>query len=95
MGREDCLRLNVYSPVSALKADKRLPVVVYLHGGAFLYGSGNPGRLGAEYFMDTEEVVLVTVNYRLGLLGFLSTEDDVVAGNMALWDQVTEVDRST
>lgn len=59
--------------------------MVYIHGGGFYSGTGNHG--GPKYFMDTEEVVLVTMNYRLGALGWMSTEDDVIPGNMGLKDQ--------
>jgi len=85
-GSEDCLYLNVHVPKSALKeSSKRIPVMVYIHGGGFYSGTGNYG--GPKYFMDTEEVVLVTMNYRLGVLGWMSTEDDVIPGNMGLKDQ--------
>ncbi len=77
--------MNVHVPKSAMKEKKRLSVMVYIHGGGFYSGTGNTG--GPKYFMDTEEVVLVTINYRLGALGWMSTEDDVVPGNMGLKDQ--------
>ena len=62
-GNEDCLYLNIHVPKSALKDSSRLtPVMVYVHGGGFYSGTGNRG--GPKYFMDTEEVILVTMNYR-------------------------------
>ncbi|XP_015597352.1 venom carboxylesterase-6 [Cephus cinctus] len=82
-GAEDCLYLNIYTPVRDNK-DELIPVFFWIHGGAFQYGTGmiyNP-----KYLMDSD-VILVTINYRLGPLGFLSTEDDVVPGNMGLKDQ--------
>ncbi|XP_014223177.1 venom carboxylesterase-6-like [Trichogramma pretiosum] len=81
-GSEDCLYLNVYVP--QVERAGPLPVVVYIHGGAFQMGSGN--LYGAKYIMD-KNVIFVTLNYRLGPLGFLSTEDGVVPGNMGLKDQ--------
>lgn len=64
-GSEDCLYLNVYIP----KTDRKsLPVMFWIHGGAFYMGSGNAGFYGPEYLMD-KDVVLVTINYRLGILG--------------------------
>ena len=55
--------LNIHVPKSALKDSSRLtPVMVYIHGGGFYSGTGNRG--GPKYFMDTEEVILVTMNYR-------------------------------
>lgn len=81
-GDEDCLFLNVYAPAEA----DDLPVMVWIHGGAFVFGNGggeyDPTRLVAE------DMVVVTLNYRLGNLGFLAhpeLEDD--AGNFALMDQ--------
>lgn len=83
-GQEDCLYLNIYTP-SNLENDGQLPVMVYIHGGAFRFG--NPGPKNSEKnFMD-EDVVLVTIQYRLGTLGFLSTEDSLIPGNFGLKDQ--------
>uniref|UniRef100_A0A182R2N0 Carboxylic ester hydrolase n=1 Tax=Anopheles funestus TaxID=62324 RepID=A0A182R2N0_ANOFN len=83
-GEEDCLFLNVYT--TNLSADALLPTIVHLHGGAFMYGGGGYFR---PDFLLQRQLILVTVNYRLGPLGFLSTEDDVIAGNFGLKDQVT------
>lgn len=65
VGQEDCLYLNVYSP----KTDKKLlPVMFWIHGGGFSWGDSRTGNFGPDYFMD-KDVVLVTINYRLGILG--------------------------
>ena len=67
---EDCLNLNIASPQSA----SNLPVMIWIHGGAYLTGSAN----GALYKMDSlvsKGVVLVTINYRLGPLGFLKLDE--------------------
>jgi len=62
---EDCLYLNVFTP----KVDKKfLPVMFWIHGGMFSRGRGGPGIHGPEYFMD-KDVLLVSINYRLGVLG--------------------------
>ncbi|KAG6796126.1 juvenile hormone esterase precursor [Apis mellifera caucasica] len=82
-GAEDCLYLNVYVPADRTPSQS-LPVIFWIHGGAFQFGSGIP--MGAKYLMDSD-VIFVTINYRLGILGFLSTEDEVVPGNMGLKDQ--------
>ncbi|XP_073975888.1 esterase FE4-like [Rhodnius prolixus] len=83
VGSEDCLYLSVYT--HSLKSETLNPVLVYIHGGGYEYGSGEfEGRPG--YFMDYD-IVLVTLNYRLGLMGFLSMEDEVLPGNMGLKDQ--------
>ncbi|XP_035705661.1 esterase FE4 isoform X3 [Folsomia candida] len=90
VGDEDCLFLNVYTthPQFEEKSSKTSetfhPVMVWLHGGGFSFGSSN--IYSANYFMD-EPVVLVTLNYRLGAFGFLDTQDGVVPGNLGLRDQ--------
>ncbi|XP_042868542.1 esterase E4-like [Penaeus japonicus] len=91
LGKEDCLYLNVYTPYlpGSETANNRtglLPVFVFFHGGAFLRGSSSahgPARLLAH------DVVLVTLNYRLGALGFLTTEDTELPGNYGMLDQVS------
>ncbi|XP_017077325.1 uncharacterized protein LOC108112087 [Drosophila eugracilis] len=83
-GVEDCLYLNVYRPEVRKSI---LPVMVYIHGGGFFGGSAGPGLTGPEYFMDTGEVILVTMAYRLGPFGFLSTQDALMPGNFGLKDQ--------
>lgn len=83
-GSEDCLYLNVFTHC---KQERLLPVMVYIHGGGFYGGSASLDMYGPEYIMD-KNVVLVTIQYRLGVFGFLSTEDSVVPGNMGLKDQV-------
>ncbi|XP_060064176.1 acetylcholinesterase-like [Ylistrum balloti] len=81
---EDCLQLNVYTPSTVLPQDRK-SVMIWVHGGAFLLGQ-------ASYFDSTRlvtrgDVIIVTLNYRLGALGFLSTSDDGMPGNFGLWDQ--------
>jgi len=83
-GSEDCLYLNVYSP--ELQPRKLLPVIVFIHGGGYSIGSGSSYLYGPHLFME-QDVVLVTIQYRLGVFGFLSLEDDNIQGNQGLWDQ--------
>ncbi|GJQ88161.1 hypothetical protein Trydic_g13162 [Trypoxylus dichotomus] len=85
-GTEDCLYINVYVPRATPSASDNMNVIVHIHGGAFMFGSGH-FYAGPKYLMD-EEVVFVTMNYRLGALGFLSTNDEVVPGNNGMKDQV-------
>jgi len=80
-GSEDCLFLNVYSP----SLTERHPVMVYIHGGSFTGGSGSTFLYGPEPLVG-EKVVLVTINYRLGAMGFLSTGDRHAQGNYGLKD---------
>ncbi|XP_059052234.1 carboxylic ester hydrolase-like [Achroia grisella] len=82
LGSENCLFVNVFTP--KLTPGVNLPVVVFIHGGAFMYGSG--GIYDPSHLMD-RDVVVVTFNYRLGPLGFLSTGDEFAAGNAGLKDQ--------
>ncbi|CAG9785524.1 unnamed protein product [Diatraea saccharalis] len=84
-GSEDCLYLNVYT--KHLKPAKLLPVMVWIHGGSFYTGSGNSDFYGPDFFM-THDVVLVTFNYRLEVLGFLCLDNEQVPGNAGLKDQV-------
>ena len=67
---EDCLYLNVLSP--AKKASDKLPVMVWMHGGAFTMGSGNDTTLCNGLILPSHGVVLVTVNMRLGPIGCLA-----------------------
>lgn len=87
VGREDCLYLNVYTPERPTDDRAKLPVIVYIHGGRYSVGSGVSYAAGPWYMLD-KDVVLVTINYRLGVMGFLSTGDDVAPGNYAMKDQV-------
>ncbi|XP_015119024.1 uncharacterized protein LOC107042478 isoform X2 [Diachasma alloeum] len=85
IGSEDCLYLNVYMPnldLSNLKA-----VMIWIHGGAFKNGSGNDDVYGVDYLIKSD-VVIVTLNYRLGCLGFLHLGDKAASGNQGLKDQV-------
>jgi len=85
-GEEDCLYLNIYTPTLtrstnpfALKA-----VMLWIHGGGFTIGSGSD--YDPVYFME-KDVVVVTFNYRLGALGFLTFGNDMASGNLGLRDQ--------
>jgi len=65
-GDEDCLYLNVYT----MDIVKKRPVMIWIHGGAFSMGSGDATFYGPDYIVQ-KDVVLVTLNYRLGVLGML------------------------
>lgn len=84
MGREDCLKINIAVPA---KAQKPLPVMVYIHGGAFVVGSGGMMLYGPD-FLVKQDVIVVTFNYRLGLLGFLCLGIPEAPGNAGLKDQI-------
>ncbi|XP_056242894.1 carboxylesterase 3 [Seriola aureovittata] len=82
---EDCLYLNVYTPAEATKRDK-LPVMVWIHGGGLSMGAASQydGAPLAAY----ENIVMVIIQYRLGILGFLSTGDEHAQGNWGFLDQL-------
>lgn len=67
-GDEDCLYLNVYT--TKIEPSKKRTVMVWIHGGAFYLGSGHADFYGPDYIVQ-KDVVLVTLNYRLGVLGTL------------------------
>ncbi|CAH1244800.1 NLGN4X [Branchiostoma lanceolatum] len=87
---EDCLYLNIYSPEISGPPDPNerypLAVMVFVHGGGYTTGTGNAydGTVLASHGL----VVVVTINYRLGIFGFLSTGDKTAPGNYGLLDQV-------
>ncbi|XP_031353001.1 venom carboxylesterase-6-like isoform X2 [Photinus pyralis] len=85
IGTEDCLYLNVYVPKTQISTDDNYDVIVNIHGGAFMFGSST-SYAGPCPLMD-REIIYVNINYRVGILGFLSTEDNVVPGNNGLKDQ--------
>ncbi|KAL4121714.1 hypothetical protein QTP88_014173 [Uroleucon formosanum] len=88
IGQEDCLYLNVYTPKLPQESTPGdlMNVVVYIHGGAFISGEGISS--GPLYLLDTNDFVYVSINYRLGVLGFASTGDNVLPGNNGMKDQV-------
>ena len=91
---EDCLTLNVWTAASGMRTARR-PVMVWIHGGSYVSnGTANPHDWGDKLVKAHPEVVMVSINYRLGLLGFLdlSSLPDGKAyarsGNLGLLDQV-------
>ena len=90
---EDCLTLNVWAPVGAVPPARRRPVLVWVHGGAFVNGSGSIAWYDGSTLAARGDVVVVSVNYRLGALGFLHLaeldgENYAGSGNAGLLDQV-------
>jgi para-nitrobenzyl esterase len=88
---EDCLYLNIFAPADANSTSK-LPVMFWIHGGGFESGSASEPRHNGD-FLPTRGVVLVTINYRLSVFGFLATpelaaEQSGAAGNYGLMDMV-------
>ncbi|XP_067879997.1 neuroligin-1-like isoform X6 [Heterodontus francisci] len=84
---EDCLYLNIYVPTeNDIRDSGPKPVMMFVHGGSYMEGTGNmfEGSVLASY----GNVIVVTINYRLGVLGFLSTGDMAAKGNYGLLDQI-------
>ena len=68
---EDCLTLNVWSPETDRRSGAPLPVMVWIHGGGFILGSSAQPLYNSEHLARSGQVVVVTINYRLGVLGFM------------------------
>ena len=81
---EDCLFLNIVKP-SVKKTGKGLAVMVWFHGGGFVRGC--PQVLSGDILSSFGDVIIVGVTYRMALWGFLSTGDNLLPGNLGLWDQ--------
>ncbi|XP_038073378.1 cholinesterase 1-like [Patiria miniata] len=84
IGAEDCLYMNIWVPNQASNA----AVMLFIHGGAFLVGSGSMEGISGLPLAAYHDVIVVNFNYRLGPFGFLSTGDDNFPGNIGMWDQL-------
>ncbi|XP_062600545.1 cAMP-regulated D2 protein-like [Saccostrea cucullata] len=83
---EDCLYLYIWTPLSA-NATTSFPVMVYIHGGNFVHMSADSLLFNAEELAYRGQVIVVTMDYRLGALGFLLTQDRRASSNYAILDQ--------
>ncbi|KAK0404310.1 hypothetical protein QR680_017390 [Steinernema hermaphroditum] len=92
---EDCLYLNIFSPYDSLDESKLYPIVVWIHGGSFLAGSGDTGidmEALARNFVF-KGITVITINYRLGPLGFMSINyGSHIDANFGIWDQKLALD---
>ena len=88
---EDCLCLNIWTPAADRK---RRPVMLWIHGGAFVLGSGATGLYAGGRMAKRGDVVVVTINYRLGALGFLNLHalDDRLEANFGVHDQIAALE---
>ncbi|XP_023325100.1 uncharacterized protein LOC111698863 isoform X4 [Eurytemora carolleeae] len=84
-GEEDCLYLNIWVPETR-NSTQLLPVMVWIHGGFFLFGSGDAEYQSFHRLVE-KNVIVVSINYRLGALGFLCLGNDMSGGNLGLRDQ--------
>ncbi|XP_070591774.1 cholinesterase-like [Erythrolamprus reginae] len=81
---EDCLSLNIWVPHP--QPSSSVPVLVWIHGGGYLMGTSSVDIFNGTHLAATENVIVVTINYRLGALGFLYLPP-AAPGNLGLWDQ--------
>lgn len=93
---EDCLYLNVWAPKKTLaNTNAKLPVAMWIHGGAYMNGFGYEVTMDGDAWAE-RGVILVTINYRLGTLGFLShpelTAEQGQSGNYGTMDQIAALD---
>ena len=91
---EDCLYLNIWAPAKAVgHPEAGLPVAFWVHGGAYFNGYGHEITMDGDAWAN-RDVILVTINYRLGIFGFLAhpelsaETDDATSGNYGTYDQV-------
>eukprot|EP00795_Rhopilema_esculentum_P011311 gene11311-21501_t len=83
-GGEDCLYLNIFRKRTATA--RKMDVMVFIHGGSYTGGAGH--QYNGEALAALHDVVVVTINYRLGILGFYSIPDTELTGNYGLQDQI-------
>jgi para-nitrobenzyl esterase len=94
---EDCLQLNVRAPAHAERLDQKLPVMVWIHGGDHTDGSGAEPLYDSDVLAE-RGAVFVTINYRLGMFGFMAHPElaaesaDGVSGNYGLLDQIAALE---
>jgi carboxylesterase type B len=93
-GSEDCLFLNVQTPYipKAGSKQKLRPVMFWIHGGGFTGGSGADALSDGGNLASKEDVVVVSINYRLSTLGFLAIPGTDIKGNFGIADQITALD---
>lgn len=84
---EDCLTLNIYKPI--YEENENLPVYFWVHGGGFSMGSGY--EYDSALIASMHKIIVVTINYRLGIFGFYSNNNGL-KGNYGLWDQVAALE---
>lgn len=85
---EDCLFLNVWTPQGASEQDSPRPVMLWIHGGAFVGGSGSSPSTDGSNLAQSQDVIVVTINYRLDVLGNFVTDEDGTGGLNFVLDQI-------
>ncbi|KAL1842997.1 hypothetical protein VTJ49DRAFT_3474 [Mycothermus thermophilus] len=87
---EDCLTLNIWSKTTAKASHKKKPVLVFFYGGRFTIGNTNSPFYNGKHFANAQDIVVVTVNYRVNIFGFPSAPGEVQ--NLGLRDQRAAVE---
>ncbi len=87
---EDCLYLNVFVP-GHIDANARLAVLVWIYGGGFWSGTATLDIYDGKIFAAEENVIIVSMNYRVSVLGFIYLGREDAPGNMGLWDQLMAI----
>ncbi|XP_076372956.1 neuroligin-4, X-linked-like [Tachypleus tridentatus] len=83
---EDCLYLNIYAPTTVLNSNVKVPVVVFIQGDSYNWNSGN--LYDGSVISSTADIIFITLNFRLGIFGFLPALEEASRGNYGLMDQV-------
>lgn len=91
-GSEACLFLNIYTPfLPKAGSSKNLrPVLLWIHGGGYTGGAGS--QTDGSNLASREDIVFITINYRLSTLGFLAIPDTTITGNYGIGDQITAIE---
>ncbi|UJR11664.1 hypothetical protein I4U23_015845 [Adineta vaga] len=87
---EDCLYLNIFTPLSSnVSSTHLLPVMLFIHGGDFQFGSASASIYESERLVNTTNIIIALIQYRLGVLGFLATGNGPydIKGNYGILDQ--------
>lgn len=96
-GEEDCLFLNIRTPT--LNNSANLPVMIWIHGGGFIFGSATQrlsltssvSQIYDGKYLAARNVVVISINYRLGVFGFMNGNRSDAPGNQGLWDQAMAI----
>ncbi|KAG6451700.1 hypothetical protein O3G_MSEX007299 [Manduca sexta] len=86
-GDEDCLRLGIHTPKVPVKDELSFPVIVFFYNEYFRLSFNGSREYGPDFFMK-EDVMIVNINYRVGPMGFISYEDDLLPGNNGIKDVI-------
>jgi len=84
---EDCLYLNIYAPINSQSKPNRT-VMVWIHGGGFRSGTISSLYIDGSILAANNDVIVVSINYRIGIFGFLYADEIEMPGNYGLYDQV-------